>query len=106
MGDDRPVRTERGPAPGPLRAAALDAPPPAASIPPPSPFRRLIVFLLLLLGTACWRNFAYILDRRPLEIAAVVVLLLLIPPVRRWAADALDRIRQPSARAADWTAVG
>src|SRR5712692_9349699 len=82
------------------------SPKPLLSISPGSSFRRLIVTLLLCLGVVCWLSFGTSVDRLPIEVASVILLALLIPPIRRWTALVLDGIRQPSPRSANWTAVG
>ena len=66
----------------------------------------MLVLLLLLGGEGCWLAWGYGINRRPFEVAAAIVLLMLIPPVRRWAADALDRIREPTWTAANRAALG
>ncbi len=82
------------------------SPEPVPSVPPDSSFRRVIVTLLLGLGVLCWLSFGYPADRRSLEVAAVILLVSLIPPIRRGTAIVLDGIRHPSPRSANWTAVG
>ena len=74
----------------------------------PRRVRRLVAVLLLLVGLACWLSFgaANGLSRLSLAVALAVLALTLIPPIRRAAAAALDRLREPSARTANWTAVG
>ena len=84
---------------------------PRACTPPrrafPSPhFRRLVAVLLLLVGLTCWLSFgaANGLSRLSLAVALAVLAVSLIPPIRRAAAAALDLLREPRARTANWTA--
>ena len=84
------------------------APAPARQ-PLPSPqFRRLVAVLLLLVGVTCWLSFgaANGLSRLSLAVALVVLAVSLIPAVRRAAGAALDFLREPSPRTANWSAVG
>jgi hypothetical protein len=94
------------PHPGLLGRSGLSFSPPIVSIPPGSSFRGLVVVLLLLLGAVLWRTLGYITDPRAVLVAAVVFLVLLVPPIWRQVARALDQIRRPSSRLANWTAGG
>jgi hypothetical protein len=85
-------------------------------------FRRLVVFLLLLLGVLCWVTFGRLdlANLLPFEIAIGSAVILSIPAalctrlgssgplvaMRRSLDSFLDRIRKPSSRAANWTALG
>jgi hypothetical protein len=76
------------------------------SLPTGSSLHRLAAALLLWLGVIGWLRFGVFGSSLSMAVAAATFLVLLIPPIRGWAADALDRVRRPSSRSANWTAVG
>ena len=72
-----------------------------------SPLRQILTPLLLIFGVQLWLliggiDYGIWMQRRFLIVAAV---LSMLPPLYRPFTQLLDRLRQPSCRAAMWTAV-